>query len=174
MESLVGQLIVATPVLMDPNFAKTVVLVVQHDESGCVGLVLNRLTLEPVESHLPAWSPCVTDPPLVNYGGPVDPAVAIAIGQTTEGESTGVPGLSLIDLDSDPNSHSEPIRIYSGYSGWDADQLEDEVASGAWYIVSATPDDPFRHPDGLWRSVLRRQPGMLSVVSTYADDANLN
>ena len=81
---------------------------------------------------------------------------------------------SVIDLDSDPDTHTGPIRVYSGYSGWDANQLEDEVASGAWYIVAATPDDPYRNQESMWRDVLRRQPGLLSVVSTYTEDATLN
>lgn len=174
METLAGHLIVATPVLIDPNFAMTVVLVVQHDENGCVGLVINRATAEKVADHLPEWASLTLPPGLVHYGGPVDPDVAIALSQSTDGESTGVPGLSLIDLTSEPDSHDGPIRIYSGYAGWDRDQLEDEVASGAWYIITASPDDPFHDPQRLWREVLRRQPGLLAVVSTYTDDADLN
>ena len=174
MESLAGQLIVATPALADPNFWRTVALIVQHDADGCVGLVLNRATEEPVNNHLPAWTQHVTEPKVVNYGGPVDPEVAIALGQTTAGESTGVPGLSIIDLESDPAAHRGSVRIYSGYSGWDGGQLEDEVSSGAWYIVTARPDDPFQDLDSLWRSVLKRQLGMLSIVSTYTEETDLN
>jgi putative transcriptional regulator len=87
---------------------------------------------------------------------------------------TGVPGLSLIDLGSPPDGHSSPVRIYSGYSGWSADQLESEIATGSWYLVQASPDDPFDTHVDQWRRVLRRQPGFLSVVSTFPDDISLN
>lgn len=110
----------------------------------------------------------------VNYGGPVDPEIAIALGQTATGEPIGLPGVTLIDLESDPALYSGSIRIYSGYAGWDRNQLEEEIGSGAWYVVPASPDDPFRTPETLWRGVLRRQAGLLSVVSTYPDDASLN
>jgi len=174
MESLAGSLLVATPLLLDPNFYRTVVLVLQHDEEGCVGVVLNRPTREPVEAHLPDWAARVPEPGTVNYGGPVEPEVAIALSLGMEGMPTGVPGLSLIDLGEEPDGDDHPVRIYSGYSGWGSDQLEAEIATGSWYIVQASPDDPFDSDDGQWRRILRRQPSFLSVVSTFPDDPSLN
>ncbi len=174
MESLAGSLLVATPNLIDPNFYRTVVLLIQHDDDGCVGVVLNRPTAEKVVDHLPEWAERVEPTDLINYGGPVEPEVAIGLGLTTEGMATGVPGLSLVDLGSPPEDTPAPVRIYSGYSGWGADQLEAEIALGSWYVVQASPDDPFDSDDGQWRRVLRRQSGFLSVVSTYPDDVGLN
>lgn len=174
MESLAGSLLVATPVLFDPNFYRTVVLLLQHDEDGCVGVVLNRPSEEPVADHLPDWADRVPDPGTVYYGGPVDPAVAIGLSLAGEGLPTGVPGLSLVDLTTSPEESIHPVRIYSGYSGWGADQLESELATGSWYIVQASPDDPFDADEGQWRRVLRRQPGFLSVVSTFPEDPDLN
>ena len=84
------------------------------------------------------------------------------------------PGLSLVDLSEPPNSVSHPVRIYSGYSGWGRDQLEAEIATGSWYVVQASPEDPFDTFDDQWRRVLRRQSGFLSVVSTFPDDPSLN
>ncbi len=174
MDSLAGSLLVATPILIDPHFYRTVVLVIQHDDDGCVGLVLNRPTTEPVVDHLAEWADHVQTPSYVYYGGPVDPEVAIGLGLSPEGMPTGVPGLSLIDLAQPPTGSGPPVRIYSGYSGWGSDQLEGEIEGGSWYVVQASPDDPFDGDEGQWRRVLRRQPGFLSVVSTYADDVELN
>lgn len=174
MDTLAGSLLVATPILLDPHFYRTVVLLIQHDEDGCVGIILNRPTGEAVADHLPHWAGLVTDPGTVSYGGPVDPSVAIGLALSPHGMATGVPGLTLIDLGDPPNSQSAPVRIYSGYSGWGADQLEGEIATGSWYVVQASPDDPFDTDEGQWRRVLRRQPGFLSVVSTFPDDVDLN
>jgi len=174
MESLAGSLLVATPALLDPNFFRTVVLLLQHDEDGCVGVVLNRPSEEPVADHLPAWAGRVPDPATVYHGGPVDPAVAIGLSLAGAGMPTGVPGLSLIDLNAPPDDENQPVRIYSGYSGWGSDQLESEIAVGSWYVVQASPDDPFDTSAGQWRRVLRRQPGFLAVVSTFPDDPGLN
>jgi putative transcriptional regulator len=174
MDSLAGSLLVATPILLDPHFYRTVVLLVQHDDDGCVGVVLNRPTDEAVAEHLPDWADHVPAPSTVNYGGPVDPSVAIGLALTPQGMATGVPGLSLIDLAEPPSGQSQPVRIYSGYSGWGSNQLETEIATGSWYVVQASPEDPFDADEGKWRRVLRRQPGFLSVVSTYPDDIELN
>jgi putative transcriptional regulator len=174
MDSLAGSLLVATPNLIDPNFFRTIVLLLQHDEEGCVGVVLNRPTEEPVDAHLPEWADLVPEPRTVNYGGPVEPSVAIGLSLSGEGMPTGVAGLSLIDLSAPPAGDGHPVRIYSGYSGWGSEQLETEIALGSWYVVQASPDDAFDRYDGQWRRVLRRQPGFLSVVSTYPDDPGLN
>lgn len=174
MDSLAGSLLVATPALLDPNFFRTVVLLLQHDQEGCVGVVLNRPTTEPVLDHLPEWATRVPDPGHIHYGGPVEPAVAIGLSLSPEGMPTGVPGLSLVDLTDPLDGATQPVRIYSGYSGWGNDQLEAEIATGSWYVVQASPDDPFDSDAGQWRRVLRRQPGFLSVVSTFPDDIELN
>lgn len=174
METLAGSLLVATPVLFDPNFFRTVVLLLQHDEDGCVGVVLNRPSDEPVAEHLPEWAGLVPDPGMVHFGGPVDPAVAIGLSLAGDGLPTGVPGLSLVDLTATPGESTHPVRIYSGYSGWGTDQLEAEIATGSWYVVQASPEDPFDADEGQWRRILRRQSNFLSVVSTFPDDPDLN
>lgn len=174
MDSLAGTLLVATPQLIDPNFYRTVVLLLQHDEEGCVGVVLNRPTDEPVETHLPEWAGRVPSPGTVNYGGPVDPAVAIGLALSGHGMPSGVPGLSLVDLTGPAGDNGNPVRIYAGYSGWGAEQLEAEIALGSWYVVQASPDDPFDSDDGQWRRVLRRQPNFLAAVSTFPEDPDLN
>lgn len=173
-ESNAGKLLVATPRLLDPNFYRTVILMLQDDEEGTIGIVLNRPTTERVEDHLPDWSSRVTEPGLIHYGGPVEPEVAIAVANTTEGMTTGVPGLSLVDLSEEPDDEGPHVRIYSGYAGWGSEQLDDELEMGSWYVVQASPDDPFDNPDDMWRRVLRRQAGFLALVSTFPDDVEMN
>lgn len=174
-ESHAGKLLVATPSLIDPNFYRTVILMLQDDEEGTVGVVLNRPSEEPVEDHLPEWLDRTMPPHVIHFGGPVEPEVAIGLSTSDEGMPASVPGLNLVDLSSPPPASEGPeVRIYSGYAGWGKDQLEAEIEMGSWYVVQASPDDPFEHPEGQWRRVLRRQPGILSLVSTYPDDVRAN
>lgn len=171
---IAGSLLVATPRLVDPNFHRTVVLMIEGDDDGVVGVVLNRPTLEPVAEHLPDWAERAVPPGMIHQGGPVEPEVAICLSLTPGGMPTGVSGLSLVDVTSPPDPDGPPVRIYSGYSGWGKGQLEEELEEGSWYVVQASPDDPFEEPEGQWRRVLRRQPGFLSVVSVYPDDIRMN
>ncbi len=173
-KSLSGQLLVATPLLIDPNFWRSVVLILQHDGEGSLGLVLNRPTMERVETHIPGWGRLAAQPGTVHVGGPVDPMVAIGLATGRAGEPTGVPGLTIVDLEVEPGEGTTAVRIYSGYSGWGAGQLETEIAEGSWYVVPASPDDPFDRPEGQWSRVLRRQQGYLALVSTFPEDVSNN
>jgi putative transcriptional regulator len=173
-ESHAGKLLIATPRLVDPNFHRSVVLILQHDDDGCVGVVLNRETDQSVADHLPEWA-ATTGGGVVHFGGPVEPEVAIGLGITAEGLPTGVPGLSMIDFgEPPPTDLSSTVTVYSGYSGWGSRQLESELAGGSWYIVQASPDDPFEEAADQWRRVLRRQPGFLALVSSFPDDIGMN
>ena len=172
--TLGGQLLVATPLLIDPNFWRSVVLILQHDDDGSLGLVLNRPTIQRVETHIPVWGPLAAKPGTVHLGGPVEPSVAIGLATGQGGEPTGVPGLSIVDLEAAPGERTSAVRIYSGYAGWGQGQLETEIAEGSWYVVPASPDDPFDRPEGQWSRILRRQTGHLALVSTFPDDVDLN
>jgi putative transcriptional regulator len=178
-----GQLLVATPVLGDPNFAKTVVLILDHDGDGTLGVVLNRPTPVDVEELLPSWHPLTTGPPVVFQGGPVATDSALGLAAVPgSGEPMGwrrvVGRLGLVDLDAPPEllaAELGAMRIFAGYAGWSPGQLEDEVAEGAWYVVDSEPGDAFSAaPDQLWRSVLRRQRGEIALLSTYPDDPTHN
>jgi len=172
-----GRLLVASPILLDPNFARTVVLILQHDEEGALGVVLNRPTAEPVEFHLPEWAPRLEEPPVVFLGGPVEPAVAIGVVRSQRSlEPTALVGVGMVDLGADPASTpAGPVRVFSGYSGWGAEQLEAELAEEAWIVVNALPVDVFTdRPDALWSDVLRRQGGELAMLAGYPADPSLN
>jgi putative transcriptional regulator len=186
----VGGLLVATPLLDDPNFRRSVVLVLEHDvDSGTLGVVINRPSEVAVTQVLPVWDPLVTGPSVLFEGGPVQTDSALALAAVRGGEEPlgwrrlhsarpAVSRLGTVDLDAPPEILAGEIaqmRIFAGYAGWSAGQLESEVREGAWYIVDSEPGDTFHaDPATLWRTILRRQPGDLALVATYPDDPSLN
>ena len=153
---LKGKLLLATPPLVDPNFDRTVVLLLEHGEDGSLGLVLNRPTEEEAIIGL-AW---VRDVPAAGFADLEE-------------------GLGTLDLSEDPDlfdGRVEDLRLFRGYAGWAPGQLEDELAANAWIVVDADRSDPFTHaPDTLWRDVLRRQGGSLARMGErIPDDVSLN
>ncbi len=186
-QTLTGRLLVASPELGDPNFARTVVLLVDHDESGALGVVLNRPSTTDVGEILPEWHLYATPPQVVFQGGPVgrDSALALAAradGGGEEGEPVGFrhvhAGIGLVDLDGPAELIAGVItsmRVFAGYAGWGSDQLEAEIDQGAWFVVNAeTHDLASDDPERLWTDVLRRQPPPLAIVATFPDDPSLN
>lgn len=179
-----GRLLVATPALDDPNFARTVVAVLEHTaEDGALGVVLNRPTETAVADVLPLLDPVTSEPRVVFEGGPVQPNAALALARPRSGADGGPvaaigPQLATVDLDRGPDEIAAAVtamRVFAGYAGWGAGQLEAEVEAGAWYVVDALPADPFLHDaDRLWHDVLRRQGGTLALVATYPPDPRLN
>ena len=181
---LSGRLLVATPLLGDPNFARRVIMLLQHDGDGAMGVVVNRASEVPVGDVLPTWATLTSEPAVLFHGGPValDSALGIARVAAPDAEPIGWRRLhgsiGLIDLDTPTEllvGVFAALRIFAGYAGWGQGQLEGEIDEGAWYVVDADDEDPFVHaPAELWRSILRRQGGALALVSTYPDDPALN
>lgn len=177
-------LLVATPALVDPNFADTVVLLLDVDENGALGVVLNRPSGVPVADVLADWRDVVAEPEVLFHGGPVstEGALAVALLRTEDDVPVGfreVSGqLGLVDLDTPVeliDGSLEGLRIFAGYAGWGAAQLADEIEEGSWYVVSAEAGDAFRgDPAGLRRDVMRRQPGMLAWHVNRPVDPDLN
>ncbi len=182
--SLAGRLLVATPKLLDPNFHRTVVLLCLHDEHGAFGLVLNRpLEATVVADVVPAWSEHVSAPAVVFVGGPVETNAAMALGRSKTGADregwtclTGTTG--LVNLDRDPDDlmdDLEAVRVFAGYAGWGAEQLEGEIREDAWFVVEAEPGDAFTSdPEHLWSAVLKRQPGKLAMFAFAPADPSVN
>jgi putative transcriptional regulator len=180
-----GRLLVAVPP-SDPLFARTVVLVLDHDEAGALGLILNRPGDLQVAEVLPEWADAVVSPPVLFLGGPVTPEGAVCLGRSLAPESelpaTLRPvggGLCLVDLGSGAGGPAglplDRLRVYAGYSGWSPGQLDAEVAAGAWFVVDLLPGDPWSQaPELLWRDVLRRQAGPMRLLSTFPPDPALN
>jgi putative transcriptional regulator len=188
-ETLAGCLLVATPLLGDPNFRRAVVLVVDDEpEEGTLGVVLNRPTGTPVEQVLASWTDLVTAPTVVFEGGPVSPNSALGLAMVPgEDEpvgwraldSTAPPSrLGLVDLDAPPQLLAGGIaslRVFAGYAGWSPGQLRSEISEGAWYVLEAEPADAFAaEPEQLWQVVLRRAGGTLALVATYPEDPAQN
>ena len=178
-----GQLLVATPRLADPNFNRTVILLLDHDEDGAIGVVLNRPMELPLGAVLPAWAEVVAEPHLLFNGGPVSRESALAVGLSLgEGPSHSfwplVGDFGLVDLDAEPGdllSDLIGLRVFSGYAGWGHEQLTAEIAEGSWYVVNTAPTDLLTsQPEELWRRIMRRQPGELAFLATMPDDPTLN
>ncbi|MGI9155056.1 MAG: YqgE/AlgH family protein [Marmoricola sp.] len=182
LDPLAGRLLVASPALVDPSFARTVVLLLDVDD-GVLGVVLNRPSDLAVADVLRPWADVVGAPRVLFRGGPVDTDSALAVGRlVTDGEPVGwrrlYDGTGLVDLDA-PSEVVVPalggMRIFAGYAGWSSGQLQDEIDEGAWYVVPAAREDVFdTDPDRLWRQVLRRQPGPLAWLATYPEDPTQN
>jgi putative transcriptional regulator len=187
VELAAGRLLVATPSLTDPNFERTVVLLLDVDANGVLGVVLNRPTRVPVSEVLPDWSPVVVPPDVLFQGGPVstDSALAVATLPETDGAVEDPVGFrrmfaatGIVDLDT-PTELVAPalagLRVFAGYAGWGADQLEEEIDAHSWYVLPAAAGDLLTaDADRLWARVLRRQPGELAWVSTRPADPDLN
>ena len=189
-----GRLLVATPALSDPNFERAVILLLQvDDEDGALGLVLNRPSDTGVSEVLPGWDALAQAPEVVFQGGPVQPQAAICLGRgrpglagvgasavaawsSLDGSPSGL--LGTVDLDVEPDELSpvvDAVRVFAGYAGWAAGQLEAEVEEGSWWVLDALPGDAFSPtPAGLWRQVLRRQGPPLAFATTYPDDPTDN
>lgn len=191
-----GRLLVAAPPLEDPNFDRTVVLMLNHDDDGALGLVLNRPTGEDAVPGLAGWLERADQPAVVFSGGPVELHALIGLARirgATPGEGwqplSDVPGgagaqttladLGTVDLAADPDhlGHTvEAVRLFRGYAGWGSAQLEGELEVGAWIVVDPATDDVFTaDPGGLWRRVLARQGGRLAWIGRfYPDDLESN
>ena len=171
-------MVVATPALADPNFAHTVVLLLDHNEQGALGIVLNRPSGVEVADTVPRWDTLVATPKVMFVGGPVQPEAVVALcpaQEDSEEVSLVAAGIGIVDLRSDPLSligTVRGLRLFAGYAGWGDGQLEGEISDGGWFLVDPRPDDISRpDPEGLWVEVLARQGG---VFTTITEDPSLN
>ncbi len=182
-ESVRGRLLVATPSLYDPNFFRTVILVLEHGEDGALGVVLNRPSEAAVGETLPDWNRLASDPGVVFVGGPVSPDAAIGVAHvgTTDQADGWAPlfgHLGTVDLGRDPVELPvavQNLRVFAGYAGWSQGQLDGELDAGGWFVIDVAPDDVFTSdPDRLWASVLRRQGGRLAMFASAPPHPSTN
>lgn len=181
-ETLRGRLLVASPALRDPNFDRTVVLLLEHTEEGALGVVLNRPSELDLAEALPEWGALALEPAVVFVGGPVQTGSLIGLAAAwtdakVEGWTPLIGRVGAVDLEH-PDALAPgvgEVRIFSGYAGWASGQLEGELEVGAWFVLDAAPDDAFSpEPDRLWRTVLRRQGGRMALMAGYPEDPELN
>ena len=180
MAGLTGQLLIASPSLLDPNFRRTVVLVTEHSDEGAAGLVLNRPSPAPVAEIVPQLEPLVADGDQVWVGGPVQTNAVLVLGEFVDPDDAAVPlfgSLGFPSLD-DPDGvvpATTRRRVFAGYAGWGGGQLEDELGREDWIVEPALADDAFTEdPEELWAAVLRRKGGVYELVSRMPEDPSVN
>jgi putative transcriptional regulator len=195
-EHLAGRLLVATPVIGDPNCHRSVVFLLDHSESGALGVVINRPTDVDLDESLPGWDALAAAPGVVFVGGPVEQAGAIGLGRLAPGTSwegleddddgpwspvltalDSVGPLATVDLTRDPLDLEgiDTLRVFVGYAGWGPGQLEGELGQDAWVVAEARPADLWSaDPEGLWGRVLRRQGGTIAWLSLHPLDPSGN
>ena len=173
-ESLRGQLLIAAPSLYD-YFRRTVVLVIEHTPDGAMGVVLNRESEALVSEAIPALAELAEHDELIRVGGPVQPEAVIALAEFGDPAEAGAPVIGCLGT-LDPEAANESLRrlrVYAGYAGWGAGQLDEEVEQGAWIVDSASPEDPFVEGD-IWSDALRRKGGGYRLLATMPSDPSLN
>jgi putative transcriptional regulator len=181
-----GSLLVASPTLADPNFSRSVIFLLAHDDDdGTLGVVLNRPSPIPVDEVVPEWGSLAAAPSVLFVGGPVQPSAAICIGRTELPEAAEAAGfaplfgsLGTVDLHEDPadvHARLAEIRVFTGYAGWGPGQLAEEIGSGSWHVLNGYDQDVLSgDPESLWFRVLRRQGGWLAVLALYPTDLASN
>ena len=182
MSSLQGQLLIASPGLLDPNFRRTVVLVIEHGDEGAAGIVLNRPSEAPVAEAVPQLEDLAEPEEPVYVGGPVESAAVVVLAEFEEPAEPAVPVLgddvgfaSLEDDPSELRSETRRRRVFAGYAGWGAGQLEAELESEDWILEPARPDDVFfEDAEALWSSVLRRKGGVYELLARIPADPSVN
>lgn len=183
-EATPGVLLIAAPGLSDGIFDQAVVLVLDSDDSGSLGVVLNREADIDLKAALPVWAPLVSEPQVLFEGGPVsrEGAICLASPRRSDEEPPGWRSLfdavGLLHLDTPveiADGAYQDLRIFAGYAGWAAGQLESELEQGWWHVAPATYTDVFDPaPDTLWRRVLRRQGGDLALLATWTTTPERN
>ncbi len=181
MHSFRGKLLLATPELLDSNFFRTVILVLEHTNEGAIGVVLNRQSDLYSVDVLPKWSHVEDPHPLLHWGGPVQEESLLALGLyerlIEDDPNEGLGRIRVVDLNPELLDMTSMItaRLYSGYAGWSAGQLNAEISAGGWIVADLADTDPFcENPDQLWTIVLSRQKGILSKLAQYPDDLRMN
>lgn len=184
-----GDLLVASVAskhkVLDQHFDDSVVLLLQADDEGAVGVVLNRPLVEAgLREELAGWGPQLSVPQVVFQGGPVEPTAAVCLASLPMGLEAPLGytrlfgSIGALELDTPMPLVQDvyaDLRVFAGYAGWQAGQLEDEVEQGLWHLVPAVADDIFsREPEQLWRSVLRRCFDQTAFFATWTSEPQLN
>jgi putative transcriptional regulator len=181
MDSARGQLLIAGPSLLDPNFWRTVVLVVEHTDEGALGLVLNRPSETSVGEAVPQLEELLDPGEALFVGGPVQPSAVIVL---AEFEDPGDAALIAFDdvgvlgTSSSPEELTVGVRsgrAFVGHAGWGPGQLDSEVERGDWIVEPAALEDAFSaEPRELWPEVLTRKGGSYALIARMPADPSMN
>jgi putative transcriptional regulator len=181
VESVRGQLLIAGPALVDPNFWRTVVLVVEHSDEGAFGLVLNRPSETQVGEAVPEIEALVEPDEPLYIGGPVQPSGVIVLGRfedPADGVLLAFDDIGVLGAGPIGEEHAPGIRegrAFVGHAGWGAGQLEGELERGDWILEPAQAEDAFSDdPRELWSRVLTRKGGSYALVARMPADPSQN
>jgi len=180
-ESLAGQLLLASPSLLDPNFVRTVVLIGVHSEDGAMGVVLNRPSSVTVADAVPQLQDAVGALEPVYVGGPVQPNSVLFLAEFLDPSPAGLLVLGRIGFPA-PGARVEELaeatarrRVFAGHAGWGRGQLDAEIADGDWIAHAAVPEDVFTDiPEELWSQVLTRMGGSYALIARMPLDPSVN
>jgi putative transcriptional regulator len=181
MESVRGQLLVAGPALLDPNFWRTVVLVVEHNDEGALGLVLNRPSETSVAEAVPQLETLLDPEERLFIGGPVQPSAVIVLAEFEEAtdaallafDDVGVLGTS--ESSDELSADVRAGRAFLGHAGWGPGQLDGELERGDWILEPARLGDAFStDAAGLWSEVLTRKGGSYALLARMPADPSMN
>ncbi|HEX6662896.1 MAG TPA: YqgE/AlgH family protein [Gaiellaceae bacterium] len=180
-DSLAGNLLIASPAILDPNFRRTVVFLTAHTDEGAVGVILNRCSETTVAEAVPQLAPIAPLEDPVFFGGPVNPEGVAVLAEFDDPDDAGIvvlEGVGFVALDSALEEEPPPVqraRVFAGVSGWGPEQLDGELGREDWIIEPAGPNDIFTDdPEGLWSDLLRRKGGQYELVARMPLDPSLN
>lgn len=175
-----GSLLVATPQLEDPNFRRSVVLLLEHGVEGSLGVILNRPSDISTEQVLPGWVQGSVIAPRCFLGGPVQTNALVALvptSATRSGLTAVTEQIALLDIEEEPDiaqEDQENVCLYLGYSGWSQSQLRVELEEGAWWVFDSEPDDLISDPFDCWSRVLSRQNSPARLIAFHPNHSYLN
>lgn len=180
-ESLSGQLLLAAPTLLDPNFRRTVILIGAHSDEGAMGVVLNRPSAVTVGEAVPQLEQAAGELETVYVGGPVQPNSIVFLAEFLDPSPAGLLVLGRIGFpapEADIGELAEAIarrRVFAGYAGWGGGQLDEELDNGDWIAHPARPEDVFTEdPEELWGTVLARKGGAYALIARMPLDPSMN
>ena len=182
MESLRGQLLIASPAVHDPNFRRTVVLIAEHNEAGAMGVILNRPAQVTVAGAVPELEELADHDEAVHLGGPVGESSVTVLAEFADLAAAALlidDDLGFLGSQVETHEHLADVvnraRVFAGHAGWEPGQLEAEMEEESWIVEPALREDVFTaDPEGLWSSLLRRKGGEYVVIATMPDDPTLN
>jgi putative transcriptional regulator len=180
MESLRGQLLVAGPALLDRNFWRTVVLVVEHTEEGALGLVLNRPSEASVGETVPQLKALLGPDDRLFIGGPVQPSAVIVLAEFEDAGDAALIAFGDVGVLGTGSTHELGVgvkvgRAFLGHAGWGPGQLDGELERGDWILEPARLEDAFSDDaSGLWSDVLTRKGGSYALLARMPADPSMN
>jgi putative transcriptional regulator len=180
VDSTRGQLLIAGPNLADPNFWRTVVLIVEHSDDGALGLVLNRPSETTVGEAVSELEPMLDIHDSLYIGGPVQPSALIVLAEFDDAESAALIAFDDVGVLSGEGPEGAPPgvrrgRAFVGHAGWGPGQLDTELERGDWILEPAMSEDAFSEaPLDLWPAVLTRKGGSYALVARMPPDPSVN